>query len=235
MQLVNQSPSAIMAAVAEQHPDVRRDLARARGAVPWCKREIATHQAAALYALARGCDRPGAHILEIGTALGYSAAVLALAAPQAAIVTLNPKRKEFVRAEKHLAGFPNVQVLPRKSWDYLGGYAGPHLDLVFVDGDHGLVVRDLPWFDWLVDGGLLLFHDYTPFGTGRRPCAPVYETLRVFGAALGREPDVLVIDDAGDGLAGWRRGPGELCPKLKEYQHAWHLDLSTREWVRGAG
>jgi len=126
-----------------------------------------------------------------------------------------------------------VRLVPARSWDYLAAYAGPELDLVFVDGDHGLVVRDLPWFNWLRLNGLLLFHDYTPASSGKRPCAPVYETVRVFGDMLGREPDVLVVDDQGDGMAGFYRLVTDHYRALVEQKHIWHLDTETREWVPG--
>ena len=78
----------ILALAQQAAPGVDDALARARGIAPYYKREISEYQAAALYAIATRFNRPGARILEIGTAWGYSAAVMALAAPQAAITTL---------------------------------------------------------------------------------------------------------------------------------------------------
>jgi predicted O-methyltransferase YrrM len=208
---------------------VRRDI-------PWCKREIAEYQAAVLFALVRQYNREGVHILEIGTALGYSAAVMARAAPLATIVTLNPKEEEWPRAIEHLDRVPyeRVAVVPLHSWEYLESYVDAQLDVVFVDGDHGQVARDLAWWEHIKVGGLMLFHDYTPYDAGRRPCQPVYGAVNAFAGGLGREPDVLVIDDAGEGMAGFYRRAGEPLPPLKVDKLLWHLDVRSRLWVPGA-
>lgn len=199
------SPEDIYQAVAT--PDTGAALARARVSVPYGKQEVFQYQAACLFALARPYDREGARLLEIGTYYGFSAAVLAQAAPQATIVTLNPTAWEVTSARVSLAGFPNVSVMEVRSWDYLAMIDGEHrYDLVFVDGDHKRVRRDLPWWNRLTDGGLFVFHDYSPSGSGRA-CPPVYRALNDFRAWLGRDFDVLVVDDREVGLAGWyRRG-----------------------------
>src|SRR3990172_3671056 len=60
---------------------------------PYCA-QLLPWQAAALYVLAQPYDRKGARILEIGTAGGFSAAVMALGAPPAQTTTLNPPQDE---------------------------------------------------------------------------------------------------------------------------------------------
>jgi predicted O-methyltransferase YrrM len=164
-------------------------------------------------------------ILEIGTALGYSAAMMAEAAPTAHITTLNPKEIEYPRAVKWLAPYTNVHVAKIKSWDFLEAarhFSTPtyqwQVDMIFVDGDHGQIKRDLPWWEFLKVGGLMLFHDYSPEGSAR-PCQPVYDAVNDFAVGLGREPDLLVdwgiepdllvIDDRGVGLAGFYKREGE--------------------------
>ena len=137
-------------------------------------RAIEVYQAYALYALARQFNRPGARVLEIGTAIGYSAAVLASALPDAQIITLNPHASEAAKARANLGAWGNVTVVEALSWDYLESYAGEPFDLIFVDGDHKRVRRDFAWWDHLRDGGLMLFHDYSPAGT-YRACVPVSE------------------------------------------------------------
>jgi predicted O-methyltransferase YrrM len=189
-------------------PGVDDVLAGARAAVPWCKREIWPHQAAVLAFLAHQFDREGARILEIGTALGYSAAVMALAAPRATITTLNPKMTEIGPAHDNLRRFSNVRLLCLRSEVLLANRsADDEFDLVFVDGDHSLegVRRDCGWWEHVREGGLILFHDYSPAGS-KRPNPEVVQAVDEFAARLGRGPDVLVVDERSVGMAGFYRG-----------------------------
>ena len=216
------------------HPNLQADLKRVREDIPQTKREIEPFQAAALYALAAQYDAPRAHILEIGTAMGYSAAVMSRAAPRAQIETLNPKLKEWRRLLDYLGhgDYANVRPLPCRSWDYLADYDGPMLDMVFVDGDHGKVARDFAWWEWVKAGGLMLFHDYAP-ATVKRGCQPVYEAIDALKAGLGRRFDVLVSDDRGAAVVGWYRGPKEPLPVLDVESLLWR-HVKGEGWVRGA-
>lgn len=204
-------------------------LQAARDRVPWSKREINPEEARALYELAAGYNRAGAHILELGTAWGYSCAVMAEAAPLAEITTLNPKNGEWQRAADHLAGCVNVTVLPAVSWNYLDSYDGPELAMIFVDGDHGRVVLDFPWFNWLEVGGLFLMHDYNPVGV-KRGCQPVYESANAWRAAMGRDFDVLFTSTTGTSMAGYVRRAGETLPALNVGKLLW--GASEEGWVR---
>lgn len=204
------SPDDILAALIQQYPELSAALMRARARVPVYKREIAHYQAAALYALARPYNRLGARILEIGTAWGYSAAVLAEACPLAQIATLNPQEQEVNMARVHLKDYPNVTVLTLKSWDFLKTLNREQFDLIFVDGDHKRVRADLPFWNTLTSNGLFLFHDYSPKGAHEgkggklRECPPVFDTLNSFARQLDKPaPDVTVIDDGGVGMAGF--------------------------------
>jgi predicted O-methyltransferase YrrM len=194
----------IIAQVADRHWWVHDALDKAREQVPFIKREILRHEAAVLFALARDYDHDGAQFLEIGTAWGYSAAVMAEAASLATITTLNPKPSEFERAVKHLKPYENVTPKLVHSWDYLEGYAGEALDLIFVDGNHDQVERDLPWWDHLKPGGLMLFHDYSPDGSGR-PCQQVMDKVDAWAASNELEPGVRVEDNRGIGMIGFYR------------------------------
>lgn len=219
LHLVGMSAEQILAALLPSYPELRNVLARAQRQVPTKKRQIAEYQAAALYALARPYDRAGARILEIGTFLGYSAAVLAQACPRAEIVTLNPNKVEALMAQGYLRPYRNVTVSAMCSWDFLDVHVrrqrAPY-DLIFVDGDHARILKDLPWYDHLRPGGLFFHHDYAPEGT-YRACPPVYEALNQLRDALGRDFDALVVDDGGVGMAGFIRrdedaGWRELMP-----------------------
>lgn len=202
------TPDEIIDAIALQYPDIRVVMEQIRAHVEPNKRAVAPYQAAVLYALGREHNHPGARVLEIGTAQGYSATVLALAMPDAQITTLNPHGQEADIARHNLAAFGRrITVVEQRSWDYLATYTGAPFDLIFVDGDHKNVRRDLPWRRHLAVGGVMVFHDFSPNGSAR-PCPPVYRALLEFRTELqakqaDREFDVLVVDDTGVGMAGF--------------------------------
>ena len=199
----------IMAAIIAGCPGADAAIARAYTYTKRGKQEVYPYQAAAIYALARQYDRDGAQILELGTYYGFTAAVMAEAAPRANIVTLNPVEWEVADACKGLARYENVSVVMRHSWDYLKMLAPDWAyDLIFVDGDHKRVRLDLPYWNRLRDGGLFLFHDYTPLGSPRH-CPPVFEVVNGFGEFLGRQPDVLIVDNLKVGMAGFYRKAGD--------------------------
>lgn len=176
----------------------------ALGRLAGVRGQLLPYQAAALYELAMRYNDDGAQILEIGTAAGYSAAVMAQAAPKAKIVTLNSVIEEIPVGIRNLLPYRNVTVRRATSWKVLEVYRGPLLDMVFVDGDHRKAALDVPWFNWLKGGGLILFHDYTREGS-----LPVVEAVQQMGLCLLRAPDVLIQDNSGVGMAGFYRRSGE--------------------------
>jgi predicted O-methyltransferase YrrM len=196
-----------MDAIRIDYPEVDEVLERVKQRIPWTKRQIDNHQerqpwqSAVLCALARQYNHLDARILEIGTALGYSAAVMAEAVPITPIVTLNPKVVEVPQARKNLKPYPNVTVVQEKSWDYYVRTGGTY-DLIFVDGDHGQVERDLVWWNRVKPGGLFLFHDYSPDGA-RRPCQEVYNAVNLFSVEIVQLLDILIVDEQKVGMAGF--------------------------------
>lgn len=206
LHLVGLTPDEITAECRRLRPEVDSILARSRAAVGPSKREIWPHQAAALYVLAAGQARANALCLEIGTAFGYSASILAQAFAAGFVVTLNPKATEAPAARGYLAPFGNVVVIAERSATYLAEYRGPKLAMVFVDGSHLLddVRTDCQWYERLAPGGLIVFHDYSPVES-RRPSPEAMQAADELGARLGRGPDVLVVDDGLVGMAGWYR------------------------------
>lgn len=200
----------LMDALTALVPDAWEIPMRAQQNVPYGKRQVWPWQAAVLGILARGCNKAGAQILEIGTALGFSATVLAQAAPLARVVTANPKDGEFERALPGLQASPNIKPVKLHSNELLAQWRYPLLDMVFVDGDHryDAVRQDWGWFYLLQPRGLILFHDYSPEGS-RRPTPDTFRAVNDIKAELGRDFDVLVTDDSGVGMAGWRRQPSD--------------------------
>lgn len=200
------------------HPELGETLDRVRARVPHLKREIWAYQAMALYHLVKPYNRDGATILEIGTAFGFSAAVMASAAPLAKIITLNPKEGEVDLARKHLASWANVTVVQNYSVPFLEAVmktvsldGSPTLtfDVIFVDGDHKRIRLDMPYYNLVRDAGLFLHHDYSPEWSPR-PCTPVYEELNHFSEhILRRDMDVIIVDDTDVGMAGWYKQPDD--------------------------
>jgi len=167
--------------------------------------KMLAYQYALLHRLAGEFD--GGRILEIGCFYGRSALVMAMGAPRASLTTMSPERAQVSAVRLHRKGH-KIEVLCVKSWDLLKRDTNVW-GMVYVDGNHHEVERDLPWFNRLREGGLMLFHDYTGADAEKRGHSFVCKAVDGMGEKLGREPDVLVIDDTGIGMAGFYRGKGE--------------------------
>jgi predicted O-methyltransferase YrrM len=183
---------------------------------PVRKLQLLPYQLAALYHLAKELDAPGAHFLEIGTGQGASGYMLAKAAPRAQVLSITISPAEVAAATTLWMGQGcgnGIYASRVASWDLLQRTAVDpvRLDLVFVDGDHNQIARDLPWFNRLRPGGLFLCHDYSP-QESRCPSAIVYAALNRLLGVLGRPFDVLLQDEHLVGMAGFYRRPGEVLP-----------------------
>lgn len=203
------SPNEWLEYYLDLHPELVQIEQEVQKVVKNTKQAVYSYQAAALYHLAKPYN--GGKALEIGTAYGYSGFYLASAMPDSQLITLNASEGEIGAVGENgvFAGFPNVTNLHRISWEYFKESDGTaDLNFIFVDGDHKHVKKDFPFFNRLIDGGLMMFHDYSPLGS-RRHCPPVYEGVNDLADYLGRKPDVLIIDDGQVGLAGFIRQPGE--------------------------
>ena len=189
-----------MKVIADRSPAATVALTKAKE----IRGQLLPYQAALLFELVEAYNYTGAQILEIGTLAGYSAAIMAQAAPEAKITTINAAKHEIPQAVENLMPYSNVQVRYGVSWELLAAYPDPAFDVVFVDGDHKHAGLDAPWFNKLRPGGLILFHDFTPVGS-----KPVVDAVMWMARKLGRAPDVVVQDSKGVGMAGFYRRGGE--------------------------
>lgn len=212
------TPERIFATVQDLYPGAEPAVQRARQLTAGhsMKGTVYDYQAAVLYALCIPYDRQDANILEIGTYYGFTAIVMAQAAPRATILTLNPLEWEVNAAARALVGFDNIQQVQITSQELLENYQGPDFDFIFVDGDHKRIKEDLQWWCHLAIGGTILFHDYTPFGAPKH-CPPVVRGLNAFTAMLGRYADHVIIDDQQAGMLGWVKSAADKPCGLEEW------------------
>lgn len=169
--------------------DALAAIKRASALVSNRKQSILDYQALFLYTLAKQYD--GHSVVEIGTKYGFSAAILAQAVPNSRLWTVDISEPMCIRAKTALTGFPHVVVLNDSSAHFAQNAGLVHF--VFVDGDHETATQDAAaWWERLASGGLMLFHDYTA-----KKFPDVVNAVKMLG-----EPDVLLIDAKGDGMAG---------------------------------
>lgn len=197
---IHAHPGKILAHMLQENPWLFYPLRNAKN-IP---ATVGQHQGAALALLARQYNRPGAKICNIGTSYGYSTALLAIGAPRAHVITLDPKRPKVEVAQDWLAPYPNVEIVPECSWDYLEAHLDVAWDMVFVDGCHKEILRDMPWFNRVHVGGLFMSHDYIP---DQFPM--VVNALNGLRDHLGRRFDVEMICNRNRGMVGFYRRKGE--------------------------
>jgi len=208
-------PNMVPVELQAAFPDLEAISQRIYTCAPRGKRSVWDSEVMVIYALASEYNRSGANLLDIGTYHGYTAAAMALAAPRAKVVTLNPKSWEWNTARKNLDEIPNATPLLLRSFDLLNIYQGPNLDMIFVDGDHVRARDDLPWWNFLNTGGLMLFHDYGTEGIQGRGARPVMDAIQELKKLLKRDFDVLALDNRQSGMAGFYRKQDDPLIKLK--------------------
>jgi predicted O-methyltransferase YrrM len=149
----------------------------AREGGPGISTSITTDEAAMLARLAAG-----QRVLEVGSAYGYSACVMALAGalritavdPHSQLRSLEPMRSNLAQ----YGVSDRVTIMPELSWSALPAIkdTGARFGLIFIDGDHGYeaVRHDVSWSRELLEpGGVLACHDYEE----RCCCAGVAQAL----------------------------------------------------------
>ena len=165
-----------------------------------------------LYLIAMQYNQRGMNILEVGTHRGKMAYLLATAASEASVTSLEIDKKNWLFAKGiHETGMiysePKVApvdtiLLLCDSAEYLASYNGPQFDMIFIDGDHGDgVLIDVGWWNHLNVGGCILFHDYICL------YPKVEEAVGRIEILLDRAPDIKFLPDGG--LVGFYKEPGD--------------------------
>ncbi len=128
-------------------------------------------------------------ILEIGTAIGFSALVMAQAAPEAQIVTVDRNPEMIALAKENFAKFDK-----KNQVHLLEGDAAEHLielsetfDIIFMDSAKSKYVEFLPRaLDLLAGNGIILMDDIFQGGEILVPIMEIKRTQRALERGLRR-------------------------------------------------
>lgn len=117
----------------------------------------------ALYRYASKVPRGGV-IVDIGTAAGGSAFIMALASkPSVKVVTIDPAVNEnFLSNRKDLGLVKKISFRNKTSNDAVKNWHGGKIDMLFVDGIHNYegVMNDIDtWGSFVKKGGTVAIHD----------------------------------------------------------------------------
>lgn len=151
-------------------------------------------------------------ILEVGTAIGFSALMMAEALPEAEVVTIDRNPEMIQLAKENFARFEEgsrIRLLEGEAQEILGDLKGQEFDFIFVDSAKSKYVVFLPdLLELLPKGGILIFDDVFQGGDItkdaeeiRRGQRAIYRGLHKLFAAVDQHPDLMVSYlPLGDGL-----------------------------------
>lgn len=151
-------------------------------------------------------------ILEVGTAIGFSALMMAEALPDAEVVTIDRNPEMIQLAQENFARFQEgnrIRLLEGEAQGLLQDLKGQSFDFIFVDSaksKYVVFLQDL--LDLLPKGGILIFDDVFQGGDItklpediRRGQRAIYRGLHKLFAAVDQHPDLMVSYlPLGDGL-----------------------------------
>ena len=106
-------------------------------------------------------------ILEIGTAVGYSALLMKSASNTSSIVTIEKDIDRYNEAKDNIAnaGVDNIICIHGDAYEVLQGYVenGEKFDFVFLDGPKGYYYRYLQLIKPMLNNGGIIFADNVGF------------------------------------------------------------------------
>lgn len=179
--------------------------------------------------------KDNAVIVEIGTAQGGSAYLLATSASEKNISIYSYDISPSQEAFDNLKGL-KVNII--KSSSVEGAIEWPKganspIDLLFIDGSHTLenVHSDfISWFPYVKIGGIILFHDYDPVPNG----GSSHLGVKVFIDALTKQDAVEKVDQAGR-LFCVRKGKDNIDNEIliEDCYRVWNdLKRNISEFIR---
>lgn len=128
-------------------------------------------------------------ILEIGTAIGFSALMMAQAAPEAKVVTIDRNPEMIALAKKNLAEYDKnqqISLLEGEAAEILGDLTGKY-DLIFMDSAKSKYVEFLPYaMDLLSEHGVILMDDIFQGGEILLPIEEIKRSQRALERGLRR-------------------------------------------------
>lgn len=152
-------------------------------------------------------------ILEIGTAVGYSALLMASCTPESCpITTIESYEKRIAEAEKNFARCPGgdrITLLKGDAADILPTLEGTY-DFIFMDAAKGQYIHFLPhMLRLLPEGGILISDNVLQEGdileshyAVERRNRTIYRRMRDYLYALKHHPDLITsIMPVGDGVS----------------------------------
>ena len=152
------------------------------------------------------------HVLEIGTAVGFSALFMKECVPEARIVTIEKIEARYTQAENNFAAFDkdnHIRLIKEDAMDAILSLEedGERFQVIFLDAAKGQYVSYLPHLVGLLDvGGVLIsdnvFHDGTVlnsrYAVNQRD-RTIHERLREYLRAIREheqlESMILPVDD----------------------------------------
>ena len=153
------------------------------------------------------------NILEIGSATGFSASVMRLAAPEAYITGIELDEERFAKASALFASDPKTQMIHGDASDVLERLEGPY-DFIFLDAAKGQYIRLLPRIRQLLSEDGILAADNclkdgevtcSRFAVTRRN-RTIHERMRAFlGALRDDEAFTVVLLQEGVGMCVCRK------------------------------
>lgn len=149
---------------------------------------VIPHETVLYFQMLQGLMQPR-RILEIGTAIGFSALMMADASPNAEIVTIDRNPEMIALAKENLAQYDErgqIQLLEGDAADLLDGLEG-EFDLIFMDSAKSKYVEFLPRaLELLSENGVILMDDIFQAGEILIPIMEIKRTQRALERGLRR-------------------------------------------------